>query len=294
MALPSSGPLTFTAIQTEFGGTEPIGLNEYYRGGGLVPVSPATVNIPSSGTIAANNFYGASDRVNIPLSIATPIYNYDVYTQAIANPDYTAGISDIQVSVSPGVIVGSTATNTYAMLVPNSFSPSDTVTITNNGVIQGRGGNGGAGRVGSATGGAGLVGGNALYINRPTTIQNNSVVAGGGGGGGGASGTTPDKGPTYTGGGGGGGAGELGGTGGGGPFPGSPGTSTAGGAGRVGNLGSQVGGPGGGRGAAGSNGAPTGGANPAPGGAGGLAGYYVIGNPFVTWSTEGTRQGRVG
>jgi len=293
MALPPSGRLAFTDIQTEFGGTEPIGLNEYYRGGPFVPVSSGTVNIPSSGTIAVSNFYGSTDRIAIPLSIATPTYNYNVYTQAIANPNYVAGISDTTVTVAPGVQVGSTSTATYAMQVPNTFNPNDTVTIVNNGVIQGRGGNGGAGRVGSATGGAGLAGGNALYVNRPTTIQNNSVIAGGGGGGGGASGTTPDKGPTYTGGGGGGGAGYDGGTGGGGPYPGAPGTSSAGGAGATGNLSSQVGGPGGGRGAAGSNGSATGGANPAPGGAGGAAGSYLVGNPFVTWTATGTRQGPV-
>ena len=37
MALPSSGVLTLNDIQTEFGGTNPIDLSDYYRGGGLVP-----------------------------------------------------------------------------------------------------------------------------------------------------------------------------------------------------------------------------------------------------------------
>ena len=290
MALPASGPLAFTNIQTEFGGTNPIGLNEYYRGGPFVPVSTSTATIPSSGTIAANNFYGTANRINVPLTIGSPVYNYDVYTQASASPSYVAGISDVAVTVSPGVTVGSTSTGAYAMLVPSSFSPGDTVTITNNGVIQGMGGAGGPGQFGASNGVPGSVGGNALYVNRPVTIQNNSVIAGGGGGGGAGGGYTPDKGGSDWGGGGGGGAGYNGGAGGGGGRPGSPGTSASGGAGGPGGQGNS-GGPGGGRGANGSNGSPVGGANPRSGGPGGGAGSYIVGNPFVTWTATGTRQG---
>jgi hypothetical protein len=293
MALPSSGPLAFTNIQTEFGGTNPIGLNEYYRGGGLVPVSTTTTTIPSSGTIAANNFYGTANRVDVPLSIASPTYNYDVYTQASTNPAYVAGKANVNVTVSPGVTVGSTSTGTYAMLVPSSFSPGDAVTITNNGVIQGMGGDGGPGQFGASNGIAGNGGGNALYVNRPVTITNNSVIAGGGGGGGAGAGFTPNKGGSDWGGGGGGGAGYNGGGGGGGGRPGSPGSSSAGGAGGPGGQGNS-GGPGGGRGAAGSGGSPIGGANPRSGGPGGGAGYYIIGNPFVTWAATGTREGPAG
>jgi hypothetical protein len=286
MALPASGPLAFTNIQTEFGGTNPIGLNEYYRGGAYVPVSSSTTTIPSSGTIAANNFYGTSKRIDIPLSIGSPTYNYDVYNNR--GPGYVAGISDVEVTVSPGVLVGSTSTGAYAMLVPSSFSPGDTVTIVNNGVIQGMGGNGATAPFGAAPGGGGGGGGNALYVNRPTTIQNNAVIAGGGGGGGAGGGYTPNKGPSDWGGSGGGGAGYNAGSGGGGGYPGSPGSSSSGGGG---GGGLAPGGPGGGRGAAGSGGSPIGGANPRPGGPGGNAGSYIVGNPFVTWTATGTRQG---
>ena len=290
MALPSSGPLAFTNIQTEFGGTNPIGLNEYYRGGPFVPVSINTTPIPASGTIAANNFYGTAKRVSIPLSIGSPTYNYDVYNNR--GPNYVAGISDVAVTISPGVQVGSTSTGAYAMLVPSSFSPGDTVTITNNGTIIGAGGGGGPGQFGASNGIPGSGGGNALYINRPTTIQNNSVIAGGGGGGGAGAGNTPNKGPSSWGGGGGGGAGYNAGGGGGGGVPGGGGSISSGGGGGGGVPG--PGGPGGGQGAAGSSGSPVGGANPRSGGSGGGAGYYIIGNPFVTWTATGTRNGPAG
>ena len=37
MALQSSGTITLAQIQTEFGGSNPIGLSEYYKGGSYVP-----------------------------------------------------------------------------------------------------------------------------------------------------------------------------------------------------------------------------------------------------------------
>jgi hypothetical protein len=50
MAIPASGPLSLTDIQTEFGGTNPIGLNEYYRGGPYVPTTGGSfTRQPASG-----------------------------------------------------------------------------------------------------------------------------------------------------------------------------------------------------------------------------------------------------
>ena len=63
MPLQTSGTITLAQIQTEFGGSNPIALNEYYRGGGLVPNTAANANIPTSGQIALSNFYGGSKSV---------------------------------------------------------------------------------------------------------------------------------------------------------------------------------------------------------------------------------------
>ena len=51
MTLQSSGQMNFTDIQTEFGGTNPISLDEYYS---------AASGLPSSGQISMNQFYGKS------------------------------------------------------------------------------------------------------------------------------------------------------------------------------------------------------------------------------------------
>ena len=51
MTLQTSGPISLDDIQTEFGGVNPISLNEYYA---------AAAGIPASGAISLQDFYGAT------------------------------------------------------------------------------------------------------------------------------------------------------------------------------------------------------------------------------------------
>ena len=61
MAIPSSGAISLQTVQTEFGGTNPISINEYYAGGSFVQAGAVGTNgpVPSSGQIAIDykNFY---------------------------------------------------------------------------------------------------------------------------------------------------------------------------------------------------------------------------------------------
>lgn len=60
MALPSSGAISFSQIQTEFGGSNPISLSEYYNTtSGIGLGISSQYSIPASGAIAVSNFYGA-------------------------------------------------------------------------------------------------------------------------------------------------------------------------------------------------------------------------------------------
>lgn len=61
MTLPASGTITLGNLQTEFGGSNPIDISEYYRGGvsNLVPNISVNANVPTSGQISLSNFYGA-------------------------------------------------------------------------------------------------------------------------------------------------------------------------------------------------------------------------------------------
>ncbi len=267
----------------------------------LITMNDAAVRtlagVGGSGTvISMQNLQNKSNRVAIPLTISGNAYNYDVYSNR--GPTYSPGTSDITVTINPGVLVGSTSTGSYAFLVPSSFSPGDTVTVINNGVIQGMGGSGGSGggTDGNTTqtfpGSPGSSGGNAVFVNRPTTITNNGTLAGGGGGGGGGGGvyvtypTSPED-FNYrfsTGGGGGGGAGYNGGSGGSAGAH-TPGIYTPGGSaiGNGGSSGTSPAGGGGGPGTAIGPGAPqttaTGGSGGSGGGRGGSGSSGSPGTP---------------
>jgi hypothetical protein len=56
----SSGQLSFSEIQSEFGGSNPISLSEYYKSGAYVPNISSTTTIPSSSAISVGNFRSTS------------------------------------------------------------------------------------------------------------------------------------------------------------------------------------------------------------------------------------------
>lgn len=58
MTLPTSGPISLDAIAGEFGGAVPHSINEYYKGGGLVPNTAPNASIPTSGQVSFSNYYG--------------------------------------------------------------------------------------------------------------------------------------------------------------------------------------------------------------------------------------------
>ena len=95
MTLPASGPLAMTDIQTEFGGTNPIGLNEYYAGGGLVPAGTSGTYgaVPSSGALSIQNFYGTSNYIPVYIEelFSTWLYTGSGSTQTITNGIDLAG-----------------------------------------------------------------------------------------------------------------------------------------------------------------------------------------------------------
>ena len=70
MALPASpNTISLAAIQTEFGGANPIGLAEYYKGGLYVLVTDTAPNVPASSTITLANFHSAAKASGTPLSV---------------------------------------------------------------------------------------------------------------------------------------------------------------------------------------------------------------------------------
>ena len=70
MTLQSSGAISLSDIQTEFGGSNPTSLSEYYG---------AATGVPASGAISFSDFYGTSASVTVTFDLATyPCSDTDV------------------------------------------------------------------------------------------------------------------------------------------------------------------------------------------------------------------------
>ena len=87
MTLPASGPLSLSDIQTEFGGSNPISLSEYYAGGGLVPAGTSGTYgaVPSSGALSIQNFYGTSQFI--------PVYIEDLFSTWLFNTSTPSNVT---------------------------------------------------------------------------------------------------------------------------------------------------------------------------------------------------------
>lgn len=238
MALNSSGPISLAgttagqSIELENGGngTTQISLNDAAVRT-LAGVASGAITMPT-------DFYGKSNRVALTYTFSANTANASLNVTSISG--YSAGKSDITITVNAGVYVYSTSTGNAGLTLTGGTS-GDTVTLVNNGYIMGMGGGVGY----NYTNWNGFAGGNAISLGFNTTINNTNAsayIGGGGGGGGGSDGT-------YNNCGGGGGAG--GGQGGGVPaWP-------------------NKGGAGGSPGNAGSNGTNSGNDGIPPGGGGG-------------------------
>lgn len=277
--------------------------------------------VTASSVISMNDLRGKS---YVRLVISSNTSDYNIHSSASNSPSYSPAGTFIEVVVNPGVRV-STLSSTSAMFLPLQSPTNNSVKIINQGEIVGTGGQGGP-NIPASNGIPGSNGRDAIDTQRPVSIDNQGTISGGGGGGGSGGGyilSRPPKqgGPIiYWAGTGGGGAGAFGqgpanpgGTAGVSPvspvFRGADGTPTSGGAGGTGaapwtspqGIWTSYPGPGGAGGGLGSSGvAGTDGQSfgptpqgTRPAGTGGAAGNYIVGNPFVTWINNGTRQGGV-
>ena len=76
MPLQTTGSISLNDVQTEFGGSNPIEIDEYYRGGSNVPDTPANTSIPTSGTIAMDDFYGGDSTASTPVTLEYNWWHY--------------------------------------------------------------------------------------------------------------------------------------------------------------------------------------------------------------------------
>ena len=136
MTLPASGTLTFSQIQTEHGGSNPIGLDEYYRQGSIVPLNQSTGPVPTSGALAVSDFYstegfsgdyvafnagssgGKFPKIGVKISANE---NYGTWNETSFAVD--SNIQHVMMEISGTSLVG-------APIVVSNRAPSNQATIT--------------------------------------------------------------------------------------------------------------------------------------------------------------------
>jgi hypothetical protein len=117
MTLPTSGTITIAQIQTEFGGSNPASLSEYYRNGAYVPDTSANSSIPTSGTITMANFYGGSAALPTPTGTFSAA-NFTTQTNKETGIFVTS--NNLTLSVTNGPITVTCTTGSGAGIQKNS------------------------------------------------------------------------------------------------------------------------------------------------------------------------------
>lgn len=172
MVIKTTGPISLLDIQNEFGGSAPIGLNEYYG---------AAAGIPASGTIGLNVFYGASAIVLFTNTITANQQELNLYNYLIAQG--WNGSDEVEVTINSGVYIWSDNTAVAALNTGGAYPKG--LTIINNGFIMGKGGNGADLFLAPTLSyGTATSGGPAIYLTTPVNLNNSNGYIGGGGGGG--------------------------------------------------------------------------------------------------------------
>lgn len=103
MPLPGSGALALSQIRTEFGGSNPVSLSQYYRGGARVPNTPTNANVPASGAISIGSFYNSSAVVALHSVSISPNPVYDAGQTGTPGGTVTVTTPAATASVTGGV-----------------------------------------------------------------------------------------------------------------------------------------------------------------------------------------------
>ena len=184
MTLQSSGAISLSDIRDEYnnGSSAPILLNDYYRGGSLVRANASnntatnlSADVPTSANsspLSINDFYGQKRAFRKTYSSTAT----DQSGVGVFGDDFAVNYPK-EIVINSSQTVGATSTSAPALKIDSTGA--GTITITNNGSIEGAGG------------AAGAVGGNALQVDGSvavTLVNNGTIKAGGGGGGTGGTG----------------------------------------------------------------------------------------------------------
>ena len=136
--LQASGTITLAQIQVEFGGSNPVGINEYYRDasysdfdGTGVPNLAANSGVPTSGAIDLADFYSKYGAVTVTISSSTT--NFNLRNTLTALGWNTSNPVAAHLVINSGVTVSATATSTAALTC--YLNSSSILSIHNSGTI---------------------------------------------------------------------------------------------------------------------------------------------------------------
>ncbi len=181
MPLPTfPNPISLQDLQDNFGGTNPISMNEYYRRGNFVADITNNSLVPTSGTISLENFYGSTSKITV-VNNGT-LLNVNMQTVFTIN-----GINYWTRNIEKEYINNGTIGSNDATLAALTVTGGrlGTFTLRNTGSILGAGGNG-ARVLGIPTNTRSDAqnGGTAIQNNSSNyTLINTGIIYGGGGGG---------------------------------------------------------------------------------------------------------------
>ena len=151
MPLQNSGAISLSQIASEFNDSQPHSLNEFYAGGSAGVTSGGAPNVPSSGEISLDDFYGAANQVTVTLSNST-----NQNAASLFGSSYSSSIPKVLI-IPSGVEVGATSLSNYALTVPSGMG--GTLNIQNAGTISGAGGDGSSSGNGGDGGEVKIIGG---------------------------------------------------------------------------------------------------------------------------------------
>jgi hypothetical protein len=178
MPLPTTGPLSLSAVNTELGrpATATIALGE--------AAVRALAGVPT-GPIGKLSLRGKSAQFSHIISAHQLHLNLRSYLLGQG----WDGASAARVTIAPGIYIWSDSTATPALDMGGAFPGG--LTLINNGFIIGKGGDGGYLQADRVTYVAPTPGGPAIALTGPVSIDNAGGYIGGGGGGGAAQTGTP-------------------------------------------------------------------------------------------------------
>ena len=146
MAIAASGTVSLSDLRAEFvGGSGAISFGDLYRGGSNIRAKAANntatnlaASVPTSGTIAINDFYGTAKGFR------------KTYTETATNQNASSVFGDDygvdypkEIVINSGVELGATTTGEEALQIDSGLLGG--LTITNNGTLSGAGGSAGRG-----------------------------------------------------------------------------------------------------------------------------------------------------